>query len=70
MTKPKNYKTGNQESKVNKLKEIISDTEENIKDAEFSKEFSNEHEQQLINEKNNRRKHAVKALKQEIKEEL
>lgn len=70
MSKSKNQKHEGNKSKVDKLREIVKNTEENIKEAEFSKEFSDGIQRKLIDEKNRRRKYSIKELKEEMKEEV
>ena len=55
---------------VQKIKRIIKNTEENLHEAEFSMEFSNPSERQMIKEKNERRKQSMESLKAEMKDEL
>lgn len=70
MTNSKYPKQGEDTSKVDKLREIIRNTEENIKETEFSEEFAHTNQSVIMNQKNARRKESIKELKEELKEEL
>ncbi|WP_077326459.1 small acid-soluble spore protein Tlp [Virgibacillus siamensis] len=52
-----------------KLQNMIHDTLENMEEAEETMEFSSGQEKEQIREKNQRRKDAVKGMRQEIKDE-
>lgn len=45
--------------------EMIRNTEENIREAEISMEFAGEEELEHLQEKNERRKHAIQRMKDE-----
>ncbi len=55
---------------IDKIREIVRNTEENIREAEFGMEFLDPVQGKMLEEKNKRRKQSVKALKEEMKEEI
>lgn len=55
---------------VKKIQTIIHNTMDNMREAEFAKEFSNPEEQLRIDEKNRRRREAIEDLREEIKDEV
>ena len=57
-------------SKIDKLREIVRNTEDNIKETEFSKEFADADQQAMMRQKNTRRQQSIEELKEEIKEEI
>lgn len=57
-------------SNIGKMREIVRNTEKNLMEAEFSKEFADPEQRVMIRNQNARRKHSMEELKQEIKEEL
>lgn len=69
MLNSKHPKHDNKASKVDRIREIVRNTEENFEEAEFGKEFADGLDREIIREKNERRKHEIAELKQEIKEE-
>ena len=69
MSKSKHQKQEDHTNKVDKLREIVRNTEENMKETEFSKEFANDRQHAVMSQKNERRKHSIEELKEEIKEE-
>ncbi|WP_242057382.1 small acid-soluble spore protein Tlp [Pseudalkalibacillus hwajinpoensis] len=53
-----------------KLSKIIQDTKENIHDSEASLEFTDSDlQKKAIQDKNQRRKHSIQALENEVKDE-
>lgn len=69
MPSPKHQKTSDNKN-INRMRDIVRNTENNLQEAEFSKEFADPIDQEWINEKNNRRKNSIEELKEEIKEEI
>ncbi|AWE08782.1 small acid-soluble spore protein Tlp [Lysinibacillus sp. 2017] len=63
-------KPNDNSSNVDRIRDIIKNTEGNLMDAEFSKEFVNPVQREIIREKNERRKYSIEELKEEIKEEV
>lgn len=57
-------------SKVDRIREIVRNTEGNYKEAELGKEFADDFQREMMSEKNERRKQAIEELKEELKEEV
>lgn len=55
---------------INRIREIVRNTEDNLQEAEVSMEFADSLEKSEIQQKNKRRKETINELKEEIKEEL
>ncbi|MER1986738.1 MAG: small acid-soluble spore protein Tlp [Solibacillus sp.] len=70
MSNSKHPKQYDKTSKVDRIREIVKNTEENLQETEFGKEFADAFQREIINEENKRRKHSIEELKEEIKEEL
>ena len=70
MSNSKHPKQDDKTSKVDKIREIVRNTEENLKEAEFGKEFADGIEREIISKKNKRRKLSIEELKEEMKEDL
>ena len=54
---------------ASKIQDMISNTKENIKEAEASMKFGNEQDRQNALAKNQRREEALSALESELKDE-
>lgn len=54
---------------VEKLQDMIQNTEENINEANATMEFAAEHEVQNIKAKNKRREKSIDAMKSEVQDE-
>lgn len=54
---------------VERLQSMIQNTEKNYQEAEVSMEFAGPEEQREIKEKNERRKHSIEGMREEIKDE-
>ena len=67
MSKSKHPK---QTSKVDRIREIVKNTEGNFQEAELGKEFADGIQREIISEENERRKQSIDELKEEIKEEI
>lgn len=63
-------KQNDNSSNVNRIRDIIRNTEGNLMDAEFSKDFVDPMQLEIIREKNARRKQSIEELKEEVKEEI
>ena len=59
----------NRSDNVGKLKSMIQNTEENIREAEIGMEFLEPNQQKEIKEKNKRREQSIQAFREEIKDE-
>ena len=68
MSNSKQPKHDNKTSKVDRIREIVRNTERNFMEAEIGKEFVDGLDREIIREKNARRKHEIAELKEEIKE--
>ena len=55
---------------LEQLREIIRNTEDNLQEAEISKEFADLEQKVEMSQKNERRKQAIEVLKEEMKEEI
>lgn len=60
----------NRANNVERLHDMIENTEKKIQEAEISAEFANPEERTWIKEKNERRKQSIDAMKEEMKEEM
>ena len=69
MSNSKHTNHDNKASKVDRIREIVRNTENNFMEAEIGKEFVDGLDREIIREKNARRKHEIEELKEEIKEE-
>ena len=57
-------------SNIKRMQDIVRNTEENLHEAEISIEFTAPLQKVEVEQKNERRKHSIEALKEEIKEEI
>ena len=57
-------------SNIEKMRDIVRNTEDNLHEAEISLEFTDPIQSVKVNQKNERRQHSIKTLKEEIKEEI
>ena len=65
-------KRKHQDSKMNieRMRDIVRNTEENLHEAEISIEFTDTLQKVEVEKKNERRKNSIEILKEEIKEEI
>ena len=70
MSNSRHPKTNDNSSNIERIRDIVRNTEDNLKEAEFGKEFADPIEREIINEKNKRRRSSIEELKEEIKEEI
>ena len=70
MSNSKYPKTNDNSSNIERIRDIVRNTEGNLMEAEFSKEFADPIDREIINEKNKRRKRSIEELKEEMKEEI
>ncbi|MCH7323184.1 small acid-soluble spore protein Tlp [Solibacillus sp. MA9] len=70
MANSKYPKQDDKTSNVNRIREIVQNTERNLMEAEIGKEFTDGIQREIINEQNERRKQSIEELKEEIKEEI
>ena len=55
---------------IERIREIIRNTEDNLHEAEISKEFVDLDQKVELSQKNERRKQSIEVLKEEMKEEI
>ncbi len=60
----------NRTNNVERLHDMIENTEKKVQEAEISAEFATPEERTWIREKNERRKQSIDAMKEEMKEEM
>lgn len=70
MSNSKHPKQYDQTSKVDRIREIVRNTEGNLEEAEISKEFTDGIQREILREKNDRRRNSIEELKEELKEEV
>lgn len=70
MSNPRHPKPNDKSSNIERIRDIVRNTESNLMDAEISKEFAEPIEREILTEKNERRKQSIEELKEEIKEEV
>ena len=70
MSNSKYTKSNDNSSNIGRIREIVRNTEGNLQEAEFSKDFADPIQREIINEKNERRKQSIEELKEELKEEI
>ena len=70
MSNSRHPKTNDNSSNIERIRDIVRNTEDNLKEAEFGKEFADPIEREIINGKNKRRRRSIEELKEEIKEEI
>ncbi|MBM7607772.1 small acid-soluble spore protein (thioredoxin-like protein) [Lysinibacillus composti] len=66
----KQSKPDNRSNNVERLHDMIENTEKKIQDAEISLEFASPEEKQRLQEKNERRKQSINAMKEEMQDEM
>lgn len=70
MSNSKHPKPDDRSNNVERIRDIIRNTEENLQEAEISMEFADPMQSELIEEKNERRRHSIEGLKEEMKDEI
>ncbi|RUL50890.1 small acid-soluble spore protein Tlp [Lysinibacillus antri] len=70
MSKQNQPNPDNRQNNVERLQEMIENTENKMHEAEISMEFASPEEQQRMKEKNARRQHSIAAMKDEIQDEM
>ncbi|RTQ95058.1 small acid-soluble spore protein Tlp [Lysinibacillus telephonicus] len=68
--KSKQPNPDNRFNNVERLHDMIENTQKKLQEAEVSMEFANPEEREVIKHKNERRKQSIKAMKEEMKEEM
>ncbi|MCH1625658.1 small acid-soluble spore protein Tlp [Fredinandcohnia quinoae] len=64
-----NPKPDDRSDNVEKLQDMVQNTQENINEANATMEFASEHEKQNIKAKNQRREESIEGMKSEIQDE-
>ena len=70
MTEKKQPNVDNRHNNVERLHDMIENTEAKLKEAEMSMEFASPEEREYLIQKNERRKQSIKAMKEEMKDEM
>lgn len=70
MTEKKQPNVDNRNNNVERLHDMIENTEAKLKEAEMSMEFASPEEREYLIQKNERRKQSIKAMKEEMKDEM
>ena len=70
MPNSKYPKPDDRSNNVERIREIVQNTEENLHEAEISMEFTDPAQRAEISAKNARREQSIEALKDEIKDEM
>lgn len=60
----------NRSNNVERIRDIVNNTEDNLREAEISMEFADLEQRQRMKEKNERRKQSIDVLKEEMKDEI
>ena len=67
---PKQSKPDNRQNNVERLHDMIENTESKLKEAEISMEFASPEDRKMLQNKNERRKHSIAAMKEEMLDEM
>jgi len=70
MPNSKYPKPDDRSNNVERIREIVHNTEDNLHEAEISMEFADPEQRAELNEKNARRKRSIEALKEEMQDEI
>ncbi|MFP7202804.1 small acid-soluble spore protein Tlp [Lysinibacillus halotolerans] len=70
MTNEKQPKRDNRFNNVERLHDMIENTERKLHEAEVSMEFASPEEREMLKQKNERRKQSIEAMNAEMKEEM
>jgi small acid-soluble spore protein (thioredoxin-like protein) len=70
MSNHKQPNPDNRNNNVERLHDMIENTQAKLKDAETSLEFASPEEQEAIKQKNERRRQSIAAMENEMKEEM
>lgn len=70
MPNQKQPKPDNRQNNVERLHDMIENTENKLQKAEISMEFASPDEREMLQNKNERRKQSIEAMKQEMQEEI
>ncbi|QCR33852.1 small acid-soluble spore protein Tlp [Lysinibacillus sp. SGAir0095] len=67
---PKQPKPDNRQNNVERLHDMIENTESKLKEAEISMEFASPEDRKMLQNKNERRIHSIAAMKEEMQDEM
>lgn len=70
MTNEKQPNRDNRFNNVERLHDMIENTKRKLQEAEVSMEFASPEEQEMLKQKNERRKQSIEAMTEEMKEEM
>lgn len=70
MANSRHRKPDDRSNNVERIRDIVKNTEERVQEAEISMEFADPLESNRLKEKNKRRKQSIEALKDEMKDEM
>lgn len=70
MSNSRHLKPDDRSINIERMRDIVRNTEENFHEAEISEEFADPIQREMMREKNERRKKSIEELKEEIKDEL
>jgi len=70
MANSRHRKPDDRSNNVERIRDIVKNTEEKFQEAEISMEFADPLESNRLKEKNKRRKQSIEALKEEMKDEM
>ena len=70
MPNSKYPKPDDRSNNVERIREIVRNTEDNLHEAEISMEFADPAQRAEISEKNARREQSIEALKEEMQDEI
>ncbi|MGE5626461.1 MAG: small acid-soluble spore protein Tlp [Actinomycetes bacterium] len=70
MSNSKHPKPDDRSNNVERIRDIVRNTEDNLREAEISMEFADSTQREMMQEKNARRKQSIEALKEEMKDEI
>lgn len=70
MSSPNHPKPDDRSNNVERIREIVRNTEENLHEAEISMEFADPMQSEMMREKNERRRQSIEELKEEMKDEI
>ncbi|SOC22575.1 small acid-soluble spore protein (thioredoxin-like protein) [Ureibacillus xyleni] len=63
-------KPDNRHNNVERLQEMVENTEHKLHEAEISMEFADPEERERLKQKNERRRTSIAAMKEEIQDEM
>ncbi|KGR90924.1 hypothetical protein CD30_08490 [Ureibacillus massiliensis 4400831 = CIP 108448 = CCUG 49529] len=70
MENNKQPKPDNRFNNVERLHDMIENTEAKLHEAEISMEFASAEEREMLSQKNERRRNSIEAMKKEMEEEM